>query len=142
MLVNPIALGVALPFAIAAGLVWYHASGRLEARMRRTARADADRERRRDAGSGPGRGRGPFTRGRGRRATDGRGPGGRRRTARAPTGGPTPADAYRVLGLSPDATDAEVKRAYRARVKEVHPDAGGDEREFRRVTRAYETLID
>ena len=51
-----------------------------------------------------------------------------------------PADAaYRVLGL-PSGADAEaVRRAYRQRVKQAHPDHGGDEEEFRRVQEAYDT---
>ena len=51
-----------------------------------------------------------------------------------------PADAaYDVLGL-PSGADAEaVRRAYRRRVKEVHPDHGGDEEEFQRVQEAYDT---
>ena len=31
-------------------------------------------------------------------------------------------DPYRVLGLTPDATDEEVKRAYRQLAKKYHPD--------------------
>ena len=31
-------------------------------------------------------------------------------------------DPYRVLGLTPGATDEEVKRAYRQRAKQYHPD--------------------
>ena len=31
-------------------------------------------------------------------------------------------DPYSVLGLTPDATDEEVKRAYRALAKKYHPD--------------------
>ena len=45
--------------------------------------------------------------------------------------------AYRELGLSTAATIDEVKGAYRRRVKEVHPDHGGDEDEFKRVREAY-----
>ena len=37
-------------------------------------------------------------------------------------GGTTLEDAYRVLGLTPDATDEEVRRAYRQLVVEHHPD--------------------
>lgn len=37
-------------------------------------------------------------------------------------GGTTLEDAYRILGLSPDATDAEVRSAYRKLVVEHHPD--------------------
>jgi hypothetical protein len=47
--------------------------------------------------------------------------------------------AFEVLGLPADATSAEVRAAYRERVKEVHPDQGGDERAFRRVQEAYAT---
>ncbi|GAA0510949.1 DnaJ domain-containing protein [Halorubrum aquaticum] len=52
------------------------------------------------------------------------------------------ADAYAELGLSTDADADEVKRAYRERVKETHPDRGGDEEAFRRVQEAYATASD
>jgi DnaJ like chaperone protein len=45
------------------------------------------------------------------------GRGGTRDTSR-----PRPADAYAVLGVSPDASDAEVKRAYRRLMSKHHPD--------------------
>ena len=47
--------------------------------------------------------------------------------------------AFRELGLSETATLEEVKSAYRRRVKEVHPDHGGTEADFRRVREAYTT---
>jgi DnaJ like chaperone protein len=42
---------------------------------------------------------------------------------------PEKLSAYEILGLSPSASAAEIKRAYRKRVKECHPDlfAGMDE---------------
>jgi len=47
--------------------------------------------------------------------------------------------AYAVLGL-PDSADVDdVRRAYRERIKEVHPDQGGDPDEFRKVREAYDT---
>lgn len=45
--------------------------------------------------------------------------------------------AFDELGLDPDASVAEVRAAYRERVKEVHPDQGGDERAFQRLQEAY-----
>jgi DnaJ like chaperone protein len=36
--------------------------------------------------------------------------------------GPSLEDAYRVLGVSPDASDAEVKKAYRRLMSQHHPD--------------------
>jgi hypothetical protein len=50
-------------------------------------------------------------------------------------------EAYRILGLSTDATYAEVKTAYRRRVAEAHPDRGGSAAEFIRVRAAYEILL-
>jgi hypothetical protein len=47
--------------------------------------------------------------------------------------------AYAVLGLSTDADAIEIRRAYRERMKEVHPDHGGDRETFDRVREAYET---
>lgn len=48
---------------------------------------------------------------------------------------------FEVLGVAPDADDAEIERAYRERVKDAHPDHGGTRREFQRVRRAYETIV-
>jgi len=49
---------------------------------------------------------------------------------------------YDVLGIAASATPAEVKRAYRRKVLQCHPDAVGDGREgeFHRVQQAYEAL--
>ncbi|MFB6180031.1 MAG: J domain-containing protein [Halorientalis sp.] len=47
--------------------------------------------------------------------------------------------AHAVLGLPVEATVEEIRTAYREKVKEVHPDHGGDEDEFKRVREAYTT---
>jgi hypothetical protein len=49
---------------------------------------------------------------------------------------------YQVLRIAVTATDKEIKVAYRRAARTAHPDHGGDAAAFRRVTAAYETLID
>ncbi len=51
-------------------------------------------------------------------------------------------DPYRVLGLSPQASGAEIKAAYRALVKQHHPDAGGDATTILALNAAWEVLGD
>jgi hypothetical protein len=150
---DPMPLFVAVMFGAATYFFWYQVSGKMQAsiyeRVERRARVD-----------GGGR----------RRATDGRGgfgagpreewtpPGGEERWEyryqqqrggrRGRTGaevaardGPTDREAYATLGLDPGADEAAVRRAYRERAKETHPDTGdGDEDEFKEVTAAYEQL--
>jgi hypothetical protein len=47
---------------------------------------------------------------------------------------------YDVLGVEPDATDAELRRAGRQRQRETHPDLGGEAQQFTRVRLAVEVL--
>ncbi len=59
--------------------------------------------------------------------------------------GPFPSQAdvelcYRLLGLSPSASWAEIQTAYRRKAKVHHPDHGGDEDAMRALNEAYQTL--
>lgn len=49
---------------------------------------------------------------------------------------------YEVLGVGEDATPIEIKKAYRKRAKNAHPDTGGDREEFQKVNAAYAVLSD
>ena len=55
-------------------------------------------------------------------------------------------DLYLVLGLGPDATAADIKRAYRRLARRYHPGINPGDRAaeamFRQISEAYETLID
>lgn len=51
-------------------------------------------------------------------------------------------DLYDILDVSRDASQEELKRAYRRKARECHPDAGGSEEDFKAVTHAYEVLSD
>lgn len=56
-------------------------------------------------------------------------------------------DYYETLGIARDASEAEIKKAYREKAKELHPDRNPENREwarkeFRKVAEAYEILSD
>lgn len=58
-------------------------------------------------------------------------------------------NAYKILGVDPDATDEEVKKAYREMAKKNHPDLVSNlgeevrqaaEKKFQEINQAYETI--
>jgi molecular chaperone DnaJ len=49
-------------------------------------------------------------------------------------------DLYEILGVGHDAGEDEIKRAYRRKARELHPDTGGDPEAFKELTAAYEVL--
>lgn len=53
-------------------------------------------------------------------------------------------DYYKILGVDKDASDAEIKKAYRKKAIQHHPDKTGntDDKEFKEIVEAYETLSD
>ena len=55
-------------------------------------------------------------------------------------------DPYKVLGVSPDASDDEIKRAYRQLAKKYHPDSNAGnaeaEKKFKDISEANAILGD
>ncbi len=158
---EPLLLFVAVPFGVAGYLIWFQGTGRLAARVRRRANA-TDRARAAAGDAGPGSGDGPRWADPGAQERRARA---RRRAARASVGAEGPdrqagvgrdagagrsqptdrmsaREARDVLGVDPDGDEGAVRRAYRRRVKETHPDNDGDEEAFKRVTEAYERLTE
>ena len=51
-------------------------------------------------------------------------------------------DLYTVLGVGRDADASAIKKGYRRAAMKHHPDKGGDDETFQRISRAYEVLSD
>ena len=51
-------------------------------------------------------------------------------------------DYYEVLGVGKSASADEIKKAFRRKAVEHHPDKGGDETKFKEINEAYEVLKD
>ena len=49
---------------------------------------------------------------------------------------------YDTLGVSRTADQKEIKKAYRKLALRLHPDKGGDEEMFKKISKAYDTLSD
>ncbi|WP_374312839.1 DnaJ domain-containing protein [Microbacterium sp.] len=53
---------------------------------------------------------------------------------------PLSASAYEVLGVDPQVDEEALRRAYRLRLRQTHPDTGGDAAVFIQVQRAWELV--
>ncbi|HDL75112.1 MAG TPA: hypothetical protein ENH06_01910, partial [bacterium] len=52
-------------------------------------------------------------------------------------------DYYQVLGVSKNATQDDIKKAYRKLAHEYHPDKNhGNEKKFKEINEAYQVLSD
>jgi len=51
-------------------------------------------------------------------------------------------DYYKTLGVNKNASQDEIKRAYRKLAMQHHPDKGGDQKVFQNINEAYDTLKD
>ena len=156
VIVSPVLLAVAVPFAVVSYFLWYHASGRLRDRVRHeaTRAGPTERERARQRARAAENRRyayqaaGTTDGGGGPRADDGprwgaaRGPGASGSRDRTPrTDRMTERDAYETLGLDPGADQETIRSTYRDRAKRLHPDAeSGDESAFKKLNEAYEVL--
>ena len=49
---------------------------------------------------------------------------------------------YNILGVNQNATDDEIKKAYKKLAMKHHPDKGGDEGKFKEITEAYRRLTE
>ncbi len=52
------------------------------------------------------------------------------------------ADYYDILGVDRSASESEIKKAYRRKAKQYHPDKNGDPEKFKQVSEAYDVLGD
>eukprot|EP00316_Scyphosphaera_apsteinii_P026084 CAMPEP_0119313258 /NCGR_PEP_ID=MMETSP1333-20130426/28516_1 /TAXON_ID=418940 /ORGANISM="Scyphosphaera apsteinii, Strain RCC1455" /LENGTH=124 /DNA_ID=CAMNT_0007318059 /DNA_START=53 /DNA_END=423 /DNA_ORIENTATION=- len=55
---------------------------------------------------------------------------------------PAEREYYDLLGVAPDCSQADLKRAWRRVSLQNHPDRGGDAEQFKRLNEAYQVLSD
>ncbi len=58
---------------------------------------------------------------------------------RTPVSSDPVVSAYQYLGLSEEASEGDIRAAYRSLAKETHPDRGGSNEEFKQLQEAYAT---
>jgi len=51
-------------------------------------------------------------------------------------------DYYSILGVPKNASEQDIRKAYKKQSMQHHPDRGGDEEQFKKVNEAYSTLKD
>ena len=51
-------------------------------------------------------------------------------------------DYYDLLGVSRQASDKDLKNAFKNKAREHHPDKGGDPEKFKQINEAYQNLSD
>jgi DnaJ-class molecular chaperone len=51
-------------------------------------------------------------------------------------------DYYQILGIDRNATESDIKRAYKKLASQHHPDKGGDQEKFKEIQKAYDVLKD
>ena len=51
-------------------------------------------------------------------------------------------DYYKILGVSPNASEDEIRKAYYKLAQKYHPDKGGDPEKFKEINEAYRILSD
>jgi len=49
-------------------------------------------------------------------------------------------DPYTTLGVKSDASDSDIKNAFRKLAVKYHPDRGGDENKFKEINEAYDKI--
>lgn len=56
------------------------------------------------------------------------------------TSGDASLDPFAILGVGPNASRAEVDKAYREKARRAHPDVGGSNEEMIKINAAYEAI--
>jgi DnaJ-class molecular chaperone len=51
-------------------------------------------------------------------------------------------DYYKILGVNKNASQEEIKQAFRRLAQQHHPDKGGEEKKFKEINEAYSVLSD